>query len=1116
MKDDTKSLLTNRFQKTYNAREVDARLRILNEKRTSFMSTNPLSYVVVDVEIHTEGSSYKVNDIISVQISPKTIVEFFVKEVDTGKIKKLDWDHSKTYIDDPESKRYDDAGLSLDHPDVDDPILPWPVSNIQSQGTGALLILVSRYADGDVPYYNDLGRMIINDPLTQESRVKGMITQALENKIALEFTGFICHYIYYDNNGTTTGVGPIPMESWLGEHPEAPAITKINDVYYNNSDTEKKGSYIANFIDGSTVLEWKFLASYNVYYRVVAKLEEGNLWLISDLKPTPAETEFGTGEISSPGSPSENWSTEWRFDTDILRWNGISWTTIPLGVKYFNQPYYIPERLDLWTNLNVLKFDQDNFTDENGNNDYTMNNPSIEYHILGSVIDTATLPTTGKSGDAYLVSGRLYIWKNTQYVDASLDDDYLNSFTYDNDSNISSPNSIIQNTGWYWFDSWRLFNFSLDETRFVHINGTEIISGTKTFFEHPRVPQMTHWVDDYTDSVAITEAGINTHPSIHYATQSQIVSSTLLLSPRGKGTKQNVGGTTKFSGQHYIGSFDSTSDTPINDSPTGKKQDYDETNYYDGKSYYTPGISNSVFVVGPNTYSNFRKNVIITDLTESNSMTISSTNYFTLSNTGSLVIVGGTQIGKNLNVGGSLMVGGSSAFAGEMTVKDIVTIENGAETTRGSQETTTITGVQDGALRVMGGANIGKRLIVRGTQTAEFTPANSQTGAFTVLGGANVKDRVRIESDKEAVYDPKADTRTGSTNNKDGFSSLSIAGGVDIVKQIQTKGTIIINPRGTYTHIYDEGLRINKSSSGRSVISMGDTAGSVGITTNSNTLNIVLDSLSSPIGTGIGYNDNYLKGSGNSSTTGDTIRAAAIFIPTNGNGNPYINGTQIPNLAPITGGSGSGTGVNTGITTDTSAYSNKARITNVVTAAPAFGGTFYIPKITATNRGMIYELQQTQVTIPNKHAEVGSDGIINLYNSKPETQDTDNDTGAIGTSIAASRGDHRHPHDTHKANLSGCTFTGYVTISKDTDSSSTSTGALIISGGVGIAKKVYIGSTLNVTGATTLSSTLSVTGATTLSSASLSSTLSVTGATTLNSTLGVTGATTLSSTLGVT
>ena len=80
---------------------------------------------------------------------------------------------------------------------------------------------------------------------------------------------------------------------------------------------------------------------------------------------------------------------------------------------------------------------------------------------------------------------------------------------------------------------------------------------------------------------------------------------------------------------------------------------------------------------------------------------------------------------------------------------------------------------------------------------------------------------------------------------------------------------------------------------------------------------------------------------------------------------------------------------------------------------------------------------------------------------------------------------------------SNATFT--LKINDVEDSTSTTTGALIVKGGVGIGKTLNVGGNLNVIGKTTLTGLLNVTGATTLSS-----TLAVTGATTLNTTLTVT------------
>jgi hypothetical protein len=87
--------------------------------------------------------------------------------------------------------------------------------------------------------------------------------------------------------------------------------------------------------------------------------------------------------------------------------------------------------------------------------------------------------------------------------------------------------------------------------------------------------------------------------------------------------------------------------------------------------------------------------------------------------------------------------------------------------------------------------------------------------------------------------------------------------------------------------------------------------------------------------------------------------------------------------------------------------------------------------------------------------------------------------------------------------------TGTVNIKNTTSSSNNITGAVVVSGGVGIAQNTNIGGTINVTGAATLGSTLNaVNGLSTLHS------LTVNNASTLNS-LGVTNAATVGTTLGV-
>jgi hypothetical protein len=66
-----------------------------------------------------------------------------------------------------------------------------------------------------------------------------------------------------------------------------------------------------------------------------------------------------------------------------------------------------------------------------------------------------------------------------------------------------------------------------------------------------------------------------------------------------------------------------------------------------------------------------------------------------------------------------------------------------------------------------------------------------------------------------------------------------------------------------------------------------------------------------------------------------------------------------------------------------------------------------------------------------------------------------------------------------------------VEVNNTTDSSSITTGALVVDGGVGIAKKLYVGTDAAVAGNTTLTGTLGVTGTTTLGNLTIGSTKTI-------------------------
>ena len=92
-------------------------------------------------------------------------------------------------------------------------------------------------------------------------------------------------------------------------------------------------------------------------------------------------------------------------------------------------------------------------------------------------------------------------------------------------------------------------------------------------------------------------------------------------------------------------------------------------------------------------------------------------------------------------------------------------------------------------------------------------------------------------------------------------------------------------------------------------------------------------------------------------------------------------------------------------------------------------------------------------------------------------------------------------------------FAAGINSSLVTDATNTTTGSIITAGGIGVAKALFVGTTANIAGTTTLAgvtaTTLGVTGISTMAAINASGTVAMAGAATVGTTLGVTGATTL-------
>jgi hypothetical protein len=124
-------------------------------------------------------------------------------------------------------------------------------------------------------------------------------------------------------------------------------------------------------------------------------------------------------------------------------------------------------------------------------------------------------------------------------------------------------------------------------------------------------------------------------------------------------------------------------------------------------------------------------------------------------------------------------------------------------------------------------------------------------------------------------------------------------------------------------------------------------------------------------------------------------------------------------------------------------------------------------------------------------------GPGNAWGSLGGVKDVDGDTYILTETSAGSDEDTFSFYNagTVTATLSGTKLdvksAVQVEVNNTTDSSSITTGALVVDGGVGIAKKLFVGTDAAVAGNTTLTGTLGVTGTTTLGNLTIGSTKTV-------------------------
>ena len=395
-------------------------------------------------------------------------------------------------------------------------------------------------------------------------------------------------------------------------------------------------------------------------------------------------------------------------------------------------------------------------------------------------------------------------------------------------------------------------------------------------------------------------------------------------------------------------------------------------------------------------------------------------------NTGSLVVVGGVGVGKNINVGGLANIAG------------ITTVGNAALNTPSNS-------VSDGALVVKGGVGISGNTNIGGiTKITRDTASNSvDQGALVVTGGVGIGGNVYIDSTLNVRLGSNLtgninltgfanfNNETDSTTND--YGALIVKGGVAIKKALNVGGLAKIDGITTINNVSE--YNTVSSTGGAFIVSGGVNIGGNSRFGGVNTFNGGVISTTNTTGSLV------VTGTGGVGIAGNINVGGAAKI----DGITTINNVSEYNTVSSTGGA------------------------FIVSGGVNIGGNSRFGGVNTFNGGVISTTNTTGSLVVTGTGGVGIAGNINVGGAaKIDGITTINNVSQYNT-VSSTGGAFIVTGGVNIAGNSRCG--GINTFDGNVISNGTGTGSLVVTGtngGVGIGGNINVGGVANVTGVTTI------------------------------------------------